>query len=694
MFLFTWLKSRDYLGSKVGFTINSNDTHQTVFGGLMSTLLTVLYLYFFHELAQNLIYRTNPVGYVQIKPLPVENKKLELHNGFFLSGFQIMDWDGKPYNLEDYFFPIFEYKEFVQDEKTKLFSDTRTKLNTITCDKHKWNTKEFGEKEIKQMTGHFNLKDFYCPDLTGLGDDKKLYGNFNEDKLSYVSFRLSLCNRDKTLCKDIKKIRDFFDKNEVFISAVYTKSEYFIDDKEQPFEIKLHNHYTYLNNANFLMEEYYFQQSQLDEDMGILFDDIKPHSHIAIKQILPLNDFRGPEMLEKNLYEHQMHRYENYYMAEIFFDTHMKYHFRKYLKLPDIFAGVGGMMDFVSLIVVFFMSYYSKWRLDSYLCQRLIYIEDEQGLNFEGKYLKYSMKEIEKNKKMIKNYLNFSTNDNNEKEEEKESLLNLRNNANSNDSPQHYSRMKSNNSSCDLKKIPNYSNLNEIDNSNNLNNLNDINKFKYNSQSINNNKSGLDISKKIEMSNIEILENNEKNNNNNNENNDNLSQSQRKINQNDNNDNSKVNSNSNSKIEEKKIIKDYLETSINKFREFKNTLEFKLQNYLIYVLCPKTNKELRPNYTAINSYCDKIYEKFDIFYYMHELKKSEFIQNSLYKDKQKKLFDLMSKKSFRISFENIDNEENEEKLKDIDLEILDYVLDFKNRKNSEEHKRVINNFIN
>ena len=76
------------------------------------------------------------------------------------------------------------------------------------------------------------------------------------------------------------------------------------------------------------------------------------------------------------------------------------------------------------------------------------------------------------------------------------------------------------------------------------------------------------------------------------------------------------------------------------------------------------------------------------------LKKSEFIQNSLYRDKQKKLFDLMSKKSFRISFENIDNEENEEKLKDIDLEILDYVLDFKNRKNSEEHKRVINNFIN
>ena len=346
MFLLSLLKTRDYLGSKVGFTINSNDTHQTVFGGFLSVLLSSLYVYFFIIFAEDMFFKKNPVGFDQIKPNLAIDSKFDFNRGFFLAGFQLINWDAKPYNLTEYFFPIFQYKEFHLDEKGE-FHGVITELDTILCNEHKW-----GVTPMK--SGIFKLNEFYCPDLSTLGD-KKLYGDFNSEKLSYVSFKLSLCNKDKTECKDIKKVMDFFEKNEVFISTIYPKIQYYIDDQHDPFEKKFHNHYVYFSNHMFLLEEYTFQRYQLDEDKGNLFEDITSHDLIGINKILPLTDIRGKEILEKNLKEPQLHRYEMYYMAEIFYDKNMKYHFRKYLKLPDIFANVGGMMDFVSLFIVFFI---------------------------------------------------------------------------------------------------------------------------------------------------------------------------------------------------------------------------------------------------------------------------------------------------------------------------------------------------
>lgn len=694
-FLLHWLKTRDTLGSKVGFTINSNDTHQTVCGGINSLFLTILYIYFFFIFAQDMYNKENPVGFDQKQANTEEFSKLKFKNGTFLSGFSIIDWNENHYKLEDYFFPIFDYKEIEVDNKTKTQKSTITKLDTIRCNEN------YIHKNIS--IGKVELEKYFCPDLTKIGH-KKLYGDFNDLKLSYVSFRLSLCNRNKTICKDVNKVWDLFEKNEVFISVVYPKIDYFISFKDNPFNVKLHHHYTYLSNLFFLMEEFTFQRNQLDEDVGGLFENKKTHSFEGIHKVLPLVDPRGKELLKKNLKEEHMHRYENYYFTEMFYDKNMKYHYRQYLKLPDIFANVGGMMDFISMFIIFIMSYYGKWRLDSYLCQRLIYIENEDGKNFEGKCFRYTKSEIQDYKKNLRNFIKFRKNIDFKKNEEFDNSLMISENYNNQiNNYDNYNNHGKHRSSKDLTNIVIYPDLS--DNKNNLNNSNENpNKINFNNKFRTETNNNMDISKKIEMSDINILPKNSVNNynqilgniNNINEIRDDDDMSPKKIIKENNNNGGKnfLNENYlNGNVDDNKLIKmkNYLETTIYKFREFKNELEFKLHNYFIYIFFPKNKKDLRPNYDTINNYCEKIYEKFDIFYYMDELKKSEFIRNSMFDEKQKKLFDLLCKKFYRISLDS--EEEKPEDIENINKEILNYVMNNESEINRID-KNMINAFIN
>ena len=84
MRVFSWLKTQDTLGTKVGFTVNGNDSHQTVLGGLGSLFLTGLYLTFFYNFSLNMIEKTSPLGYTQIKPMNMKNIKANINLAFNL----------------------------------------------------------------------------------------------------------------------------------------------------------------------------------------------------------------------------------------------------------------------------------------------------------------------------------------------------------------------------------------------------------------------------------------------------------------------------------------------------------------------------------------------------------------------------------------------------------------------------------
>ena len=742
MKMLSWIKSQDNLGSNIGFTINSNNTYNTSLGGFLSIFLFILKLYFFLIFSEDMLKKTNPIGYDQTKPNPKENLRLNFSNSYFLGGFLIEDYHLNVLNLTEHFYPIFEYHESNNKENTK------TEVGYITCDKH-----QFKVEGLRSSTDR--LGDYYCPDLKTIYD-KKLFGDFYDKEYGILTFRLSLCNVDKTECKDLKKVWDFFENNEVFISSVIPKSEYFIADNNKPFDVKLMKHYSFLSNRNLLMEDYTFQRKQLEEDTGSLFENVSIREHLSLKEMTNLNDVRGTEFLQKDIKNTKLHRYVDYYHAEIFYDSNFQYYNRRYLKLFEVFANVGGMMDFISFWFIIVISYYSKKRLDSYVCQRLLYIEDEKEKNFNGKILQCSLDDVERNKKKLKSFLtHYSKNNLNKKniQNKKDSIIDQLNKSKNHEVENRKSiyyldqenlKIDFNNSQNFEKINSKYSKVSNFDNS--INDINNVKKIDENENEKFNKESELiyrnDNQNKIEMIELKNSNNNNKNKNINYNNNNDLNEndndnenksksknesfieidlSQRKILQkeknNENNNASNIdeskkndnfdndNSNNNYKADNKKNIKndnskelendnldikDYLEISINKFRNYKNSLQFQLHSFFIYCLFSKKNK----NYSMIDLYCEKIYKNFDIFYYMQNQKKSEFMQKLLYNNKQNRILDLISAKCLRISYENYDKEEIEENIIDIDDEIIKYILDVKNIAPSDEQINIITNFIN
>ena len=310
MWLFFLLKSQDYLGSKVGFTINSNDAHQTIFGGFLSLLLNSLYLYFFIIFSKDMINKTNPVGYDQLKPNTGKYKELNLSENF-LVGYQLSDDPGNTYNLSEYFFPIFTYHEWYKTQG-QFWTENKTTLDSIQCDK----AKNYPEKII----GNFNLSNFICPDLSKVSH-KKIYGSFDDEVTKFVSFRLSLFDKEHKKCINITKTQQLFDDKEIYVSSVYPSIDYFISDYIAPFKLKWIDNYNSLSNYNFKVEEMFFQNNELEEDFGFLFEQINNHNHIAVNRYKQTSNPRDTGKVKEvcgNPEVSEIFRLRNYFMSEIF----------------------------------------------------------------------------------------------------------------------------------------------------------------------------------------------------------------------------------------------------------------------------------------------------------------------------------------------------------------------------------------
>ena len=57
--IYKTLKSLDFMGDPMNFKINKSETFKTVFGGLLSFMIYLSFLYFFYLFGNDFIFKTN-----------------------------------------------------------------------------------------------------------------------------------------------------------------------------------------------------------------------------------------------------------------------------------------------------------------------------------------------------------------------------------------------------------------------------------------------------------------------------------------------------------------------------------------------------------------------------------------------------------------------------------------------------------
>ena len=116
------IRSFDFLGNSINFTINSNNKFSTILVGLISLRLYFMYIFLFYNFGKDLYFKEDPNGYTQIKPfingtLP----ELVIDNNTFLIGIHIIDNVSQVIDPEKIFFPFFTYHNYTYNQAKNEF---------------------------------------------------------------------------------------------------------------------------------------------------------------------------------------------------------------------------------------------------------------------------------------------------------------------------------------------------------------------------------------------------------------------------------------------------------------------------------------------------------------------------------------------------------------------------------------------
>ena len=173
--IYKTLKSLDFMGDPMNFKINQSESFKTVFGGLLSFMIYLSFLYFFYLFGNDFIFKTNPTGYTKTEFFQNGTEKLSLKNETFFIALRLEDYYVKPLNFNEFPSLDFAYHEYNQ----KTFESKRTPLPAVKC-----NTLNLTAANIEP--GIFDLSTYICPDFSKIST-KSIYGDWNTE----ISSRLS-----------------------------------------------------------------------------------------------------------------------------------------------------------------------------------------------------------------------------------------------------------------------------------------------------------------------------------------------------------------------------------------------------------------------------------------------------------------------------------------------------------------------
>jgi len=372
------LKSFDFLGPSINFTIKDYPNFRSVIGGFFSLLIYILYLVFFVLFGKDMIYKLNPtVNSEYISPDKIENYAID--NKTFLA-FRYENDMGKMINQS---YKLYQYSSYVTYDLINSRIINETSLDIINCN----------NSQFKQDINLYNYKaeEWFCIDY------KKIYNSTLNDELksnnlNYIAFEIQLCEIDddwvKSNCQDLKKTKEYLSQNHIMISFLYNEVIFNANKYEEPLQTRIKKHSDNIN-LNLQISNYAtIEKTTVEQDDGFLFSNEREMSYsYGINGIEKFFNYKTDE--ELNNYYNNSTKYDIYFnVYTVFFQYEMDYrkYTRKYMKIQDVFGNVNGFMEFI-ILVVSLIKLYTKYRFDYYLFNHLVNVcYDEKKMNINIKF--------------------------------------------------------------------------------------------------------------------------------------------------------------------------------------------------------------------------------------------------------------------------------------------------------------------
>ncbi len=357
------LKNFDMFAKEFRFNIDGN-SFGTIMGGAFSVLVGLSFFGLTAYFGKDIYNKQNPSYLFKLDQLP-KPPYVTLTNSNFTFAFNLVDQvHNKGVEDKRVFFIEAAQVTYLYKE-TELIKIEKKYINISTCSNNTIQEPRLTEE---------NFNKFKCFDFSSL----TMGGDIDDDKHMLIELFVKRCTKKEEKMYNITCYSNEEIKNKSF--ALRFKIQKNVVDPNNYYNPIKFNHWEklyYLNQNQEYIANLWYQESTLETDTGIIFEDEKKTNFIEYSNF----DFRSNGMRDSEgdmftLYTH------------IARDT--KLYTRKYLKVPELIANVGGFIGLAVDLIDFFLS--------------VIYIENEYKIFLYNQLLKLYLEDKSEDEKELKDH--------------------------------------------------------------------------------------------------------------------------------------------------------------------------------------------------------------------------------------------------------------------------------------------------
>jgi len=356
----------DLFGLKFSFYTFSKRRYHTLVGIILSFLVIALLIFFTIYLGWDFFLQINPkITQTSLHPAS-DNRFVHLDPSNFTMSWRIEDPGGNPFNYTDILYPQFSHESFFINDTT---AGQRAKVQKVTqfIDTQKCDS-EFVKDEFFLNFKNTTLDEWNCINLQKY--NLTLGGLFLTTDLFNLVLRIYFCPQGDFFspkCAPYTKLKKLMYEQNLYIS--FNFPVYFIDkqNKTKPLQYQYQNTRVLLDLFLNRQDRLYFEEISLNNDKGIIFDEQN------LESILTKTKYESyfTSVLEQTWQGYDKDKqygednlWDFIYLLRIYFDKDYTVAELRYIKLQDLAAIIGGLMQILfvagKVLSHFFNHYYQN----------------------------------------------------------------------------------------------------------------------------------------------------------------------------------------------------------------------------------------------------------------------------------------------------------------------------------------------
>ena len=324
------LRVCDFFGQRFHLYIGYKPKFYTYFGGIISLISFIAYIFIFIFLGYDDLKRKIPNSNISTSP-PLGYRNIKFGEEKIYLPWRIIDYDENPINLTGKIYPRIFYFTVHPDNET---GELITKYNLIDyklC--NETSMKNLGEEYIIDIP----LDTLYCIDMENLN----VGGSWNTDFLNFIRFDLYMCkdgmayNESNFECTSYENLEKLYGGGEsIFFELLYPIVQFQPTNLKVPVLIVYKTHYYIINKFSNKLDRLYLQQYILYDEKSWFFN------HPNNVSFWGVNSINGESYLQSDRDVLRFASNSKCYTLNIYFEFGNVFYTRKYKKIYEILGEI------------------------------------------------------------------------------------------------------------------------------------------------------------------------------------------------------------------------------------------------------------------------------------------------------------------------------------------------------------------